>query len=684
MTDPHLRHRFATACVCPYVDLVRQILEAPPHLGSVRWVSVDGPSGAGKTTIAQRLSDALGAAGATVEQVHVDDLLDGWDDLVTFWPRLERQVLTPLANGLSGRYRRYNWRSARFDEQWWPVDVPDVLIVEGVSSARAAAADRLALAVMVVAESGVRLLRTLRRDGAHLRPRLIRWMRDEDRHFAGDDTLRRVDVIIDGDPNVAHDHSREFIRLRSRDAVSGDAHVGSPVMALTQQQHDRLRSAVAAAMPGVRADLERLVRIPSVAFPGFDHGEVDRSAEAVAQLLRDAGVPDVRIVRAGGQPAVIGRRPGPPGAPTVLLYAHHDVQPVGDRGAWLSEPFVATERDGRLYGRGAADDKAGVMAHIAALRALGDDLPVGVTFFIEGEEEFGSESLQNLIEAHHDDLAADVIVIADSANWDVGVPALTTSLRGLLNCFVEVRTLDHAVHSGMFGGAVPDALTALCRLIASLHDESGDVAVAGLVSNSAAALDYPIERFRRESGLADGVEPIGTGSIVERLWTRPAIAVLGIDAPPTGQAPNALVPTAKAKISVRIAPGDSPDKVFAALDSHLHNNAPWGAQVTVTTEQSGDPCVLDATGPAYDAVRAAFTAAWGSVEPVEIGIGGSIPFIATFQTLFPDAAIIVTGVEDPDSRAHGPNESLHLAEFERVCLGETLFLANLGRLSAGA
>jgi acetylornithine deacetylase/succinyl-diaminopimelate desuccinylase-like protein len=447
-------------------------------------------------------------------------------------------------------------------------------------------------------------------------------------------------------------------------------------MSLTEEQ---VRAAVVAQMPGVRADLENLVRIPGIAFDGFDFAEVERSAQAVAELLRGVGL-TVEIARAGGQPAVIGRRPAPPGAPTVLLYAHHDVQPIGDRTAWLSEPFEPTERDGRLYGRGCADDKAGVMAHVAALRAFGDDLPVGVVVFVEGEEEFGSDSLEELLRVHRDKLAADVIVIADSGNWDIGQPALTTSLRGIVNSFVEVRTGSHAVHSGMFGGAMPDALMTLSRLLATLHDDTGEVAVAGLVRKPAAELDYPLDRARSESGLLDGVEFIGTGRLVDRIWTKPAINILGIDAPTTAGAPNAIVPVAKAKISVRIAPGDDPKTAFLALQAHLERNAPWGARVTLTLEHDGAPCVIDTTGPAYDAARAAFASAWDGTSPVDMGVGGSIPFIATFQELFPGASILVTGVEDPDSRAHGPNESLHLAEFERVCLGEALLLLNVAEM----
>jgi acetylornithine deacetylase/succinyl-diaminopimelate desuccinylase-like protein len=442
---------------------------------------------------------------------------------------------------------------------------------------------------------------------------------------------------------------------------------------------EEIRAAIARELPGVRQDLERLVRIPSIAFPGYDHSEVERSAEAVAELLRGAGMPDVQIVRSGGLPAVIGRRPGPDGAPTVLLYAHHDVQPTGDVKQWDSDPFEATERDGRLYGRGVADDKAGVMVHLAALRAFGDNLPVGVVVFVEGEEEFGSESLGDLLREHRDGIAADVIVIADSGNWEIGVPALTTGLRGIVNGFVEVRTAARAVHSGMFGGAVPDALMALAHLITSLHDGNGDVAVPGLVTGVSAPLDLPEARFRQEAGVLDTVGLIGTGPLVERLWTRPAISILGIDAPPAENAPNAIVPVARAKFSVRVAPGDSAQLVFDSVARHLKRHAPWGAQVTVTLEQLGEPCSIDATGPAYDAARAAFAEAWDH-EPVDIGIGGSIPFIATFQELFPKASILVTGVEDPHGNAHGPNESLHLGEFERACVAEALLLEKLAGL----
>jgi acetylornithine deacetylase/succinyl-diaminopimelate desuccinylase-like protein len=302
---------------------------------------------------------------------------------------------------------------------------------------------------------------------------------------------------------------------------------------------------------------------------------------------------------------------------------------------------------------------------------------VGVTVLVEGEEEIGSPTLEAFLAAHRETLRADVIVIADSANWDIGHPALTTGLRGMVNAYVEVRTLDRAIHSGMFGGAVPDALTTLCRLLATLHDDSGDVAVEGLCRSEASPLDYPEDRFRAEAGVVDGVALTGTGRLVDRVWARPAISVLGVDAPRTSEAPNALVPVARAKVSLRIAPGDRWRSAYEALERHLRNHVPWGAQLTVTLEQGGEPCVIDATGPAYDAARTAFAEAWDGVAPVDIGIGGSIPFIATFQELFPKAEILVTGVEDPHAGAHGPNESLHLGEFARVCLAEALLLAGL-------
>jgi acetylornithine deacetylase/succinyl-diaminopimelate desuccinylase-like protein len=441
-----------------------------------------------------------------------------------------------------------------------------------------------------------------------------------------------------------------------------------------------LREAVQQVLASVRSDLEALVRIPSVSADPALKEEVRRSAEATAELFRAEGFDVAILSSGGGAPAVVAKKPAPAGAPTVLLYAHHDVQPVGERTAWESEPFEPTERGERLYGRGAADDKAGIAAHLAAVRALGGDLPVGVTVFVEGEEEVGSPTLESFLAEHRETLAADVIVIADSTNWDVGLPALTTTLRGNVDVFVDVATLDHGVHSGMWGGLVPDAVMAMVRLLSTLHDDEGNVAVEGLVSGPASDVDYPEERIRAESSLLDGVSLIGSGSAVERLWTKPSISIIGFDATRTAEASNTLIPSVRAKVSLRVAPGDDATAALDKLVQHLEQNAPWGAQVTVTPgRESGQPGVIDAQGPVYDAARAAFRDAWDGVDPVDIGVGGSIPFIASFQKAFPEAAVLVTGVEDPDTRAHGANEGLHLAEFERVCLAETLLLHSLGR-----
>ncbi|TQJ10672.1 dipeptidase [Lapillicoccus jejuensis] len=454
----------------------------------------------------------------------------------------------------------------------------------------------------------------------------------------------------------------------------------------TRPTHDVLSPAeiaavkerVTALMPAVRADLEALVRIPSVSLGSFDQAHVDASAEAVAALLAAEGL-DVEIVREGGRPAVIAHADGPEGSPTVMLYAHHDVQPPGRDEDWASPPFEPTERDGRLYGRGAADDKAGVMAHVAALRAHDGSLPVGVTVFVEGEEEVGSDSLLTILDKHGERLRADAIVLADSGNWDIGEPALTTTLRGMIRVVVRVTTLDHGVHSGMFGGAVPDAVTTLIRLLATLHDEQGDLAVAGLKAGSAAPLDYDEDRLRAESGLLDGVSTIGTGPILDRLWTKPSATTIGFNAPSVETASNTLVPTASAKVSMRIAPDEDPQDAYRLLRDHLERHVPWGARLEVTLDDEGPGFSADADGPVYDQARAAFADAWG-VQPVDIGVGGSIPFVAHFAAKFPDAGILVTGVEDPDSRAHGADESLHLGEFERVCQAEALLLARLGAL----
>lgn len=440
-----------------------------------------------------------------------------------------------------------------------------------------------------------------------------------------------------------------------------------------------LRDRVQTLFPALVSELEALVRIPSVSAPAFDQENVEASARSVVALLQSAGVSDAAVRRVpDGRPAVIGHIPAPEGAPTVLLYAHHDVQPPGDRQHWDTEPFEPVRLGDRLYGRGAADDKAGIIAHVGALRALAGQPGVGVTLFVEGEEEVGSPTFGEFLREYREDLRADVIVVADSANWQVGVPALTTSLRGLVTVDVSVRIGTHAVHSGMFGGPVLDALTVLSRLIATLHDEEGNVAVAGLTSAPDPIVDYAEADLRRDAGVLNGVRLAGSGPLTARLWTKPALSVIGIDAPSTALSSNTIQPVATARLSLRIAPGQEPQAAEDALRAHLVGHAPFGAQVSVERgENNGRAFQTPPDAPAMAIARAAFHDAWG-VAPVDVGIGGSIPFTADLTEVFPEATILVTGVEDPDSRAHGANESVHLGELEKVVLAEALLLTRLG------
>lgn len=451
---------------------------------------------------------------------------------------------------------------------------------------------------------------------------------------------------------------------------------------------DAVREAALSAVPAALADLGALVRIPSVAFPGFERAEVERSAAAVKGLLDGLGIFDSVQVKTAtvattgveGMPAVLASRAPRNGRPTILLYAHHDVQPVGDESLWESPPFEPTVRDGRLYGRGAADDKAGVMAHVGALRALtevlGTDFDLGVNLFIEGEEEAGSASFAQFLSDNAEALRADVIVVADSGNWDAATPALTVSLRGNARFTLTVKTLDHASHSGMFGGAVPDAMLATIRLLATLWDDDGAVAVAGLAERDAETPAYTEDTLRSEAALPAGVDPIGRGNILSRIWNKPTVTVTGIDAPSVRNASNTLTPEVSVVISSRVAPGQPAQDAYAALEAHLRAHAPFGAELTFRDVDCGDSFLVDTSGWAVAQARAALASGYG-VEPVDIGVGGSIPFIADLVREFPAAQILVTGVEDPHARAHSPNESLHLDTFRHALLSEALLLESL-------
>jgi len=452
----------------------------------------------------------------------------------------------------------------------------------------------------------------------------------------------------------------------------------------------RLLEAAESGIPAALADLGRLVRIQGIAWPAFDQEQLQLSARAIADLAEGTGVFDeVRILTAPipgtdehGQPAILATRAARNGRPTVMLYAHHDVQPPGDEALWETPPFEPTVRDGRLYGRGAADDKAGVMAHIASLRALrevaGDDLDLGIVLFIEGEEEFGSRSFGSFLAENAEAMRSDVIVVADSGNWDSETPAVTVSLRGNAKFHLTVRTLAHASHSGMFGGAVPDAMLATIKLLSTLWDDQGAVAVEGLAAREAETPDYAETTLRDEAGLPEGVSPIGEGTILSRIWNKPSITVTGIDFTSVEAASNTLSPEVTVVVSARVAPGQDATEAYAAIESHLRAHAPFGAELTFSETDLGDGFLVDTSGWAVADARAAMRDGYGK-DPVDLGIGGSIPFISDLVRQFPGAQILVTGVEDPHSRAHSPNESLHLETFRNAVRSEALLL---GRINA--
>ena len=425
-------------------------------------------------------------------------------------------------------------------------------------------------------------------------------------------------------------------------------------------------------------DLARFVAVRSVSADPGRVGEVERSADAVAAAFREVGVDATVATAAGGLPAVVGRLAGPPEAPTVLLYAHHDVQPVGDPGAWRSDPFTLTARNGRLYGRGTADDKGGVALHLEAIRALGPEPPVSVAVLVEGEEEVGSPTLAALLADHADLARADVVLAPDAVNAGPLAPTLTVSLRGILNVLVTVRTADRRAHSGIFGGAVPDALGALIRLLATLTDSDGAVTIGGLHPGVDAGNGPDAADVRADSGLSPDVEFVGRGSLGERLWNGPAVTITGIDAPAAAGAANVLVPVARAAVSVRLAPEDDPVRALHALTKHLHAHAPWGAAVKLEAVASGRGWRATTGSPRWALAREALGGAFGSPASL-VGVGGSIPFVATLAGLNPEADVLVTAVQDPRSRAHAANESVTTATLVAATRAEVQMLRSLGR-----
>ncbi|MFC1401449.1 MULTISPECIES: dipeptidase [Streptacidiphilus] len=439
---------------------------------------------------------------------------------------------------------------------------------------------------------------------------------------------------------------------------------------------DDLAERIAALMPRAQADLAELVAIPSVADPRqYPPEECRRAAQWVADAFTEAGLHDVHLaLTPDGSHAVLGHRPAPPGAPTVLLYCHYDVQPPLDEDAWTSPPFRLTERDGRWYGRGAADCKGNIVMHLTALRALGEDLPVGVKLVAEGSEEQGTGGLEQYVPGHIDELLADVLLIADTGNAAVGVPTATTSLRGVANLVVTVSTLRGDVHSGMFGGAAPDALAALIRILDSLRGPQGGTVIKGLdCTGSWSGEGYDEEQFRADAGVLDGVSLIGGGTVADRLWARPAVTVLGIDCPPVVGSAAAVPATARARVSLRVPPGTDPEAALQALTAHLRTAAPWGARVEVERESTGSPFSATTSGPAYAALDRAAREVYG--KPLAyVGQGGSIPLCNVLARTYPEAEIVLMGVEEPLCAIHAPDESVDPTEIQRMAQVEAEFL----------
>ncbi|MEV6861592.1 M20/M25/M40 family metallo-hydrolase [Streptosporangium subroseum] len=441
---------------------------------------------------------------------------------------------------------------------------------------------------------------------------------------------------------------------------------------------DELEGAVAAGMPQAIQDLKRLASIPSIAFPGHPEEAVYAAAAMTEELLRSAGLPHVRQIPVEGSfPAVYAEAPAPPGAPTVLLYAHYDVQPPGDPALWRTPAFEPTEIDGSIYGRGVADDKSGVISHVAALRAFRGRFPVGVKVIIEGQEEYAGERLEAFVAQNPELVRADAIVVADTGNPRVGDPSVTTSLRGMGAFTVEVRTLKESLHSGSFGGAAPDALAALIRMLAALHDDHGDIRVPGLPRGNFLGSGPSEEDFRATAGVLNDVSLVGSGSLADRLWASYAITVTGLDVPTVSGAINAVQAVARARVTVRVPPAGDPKTTVNAVVDFLHQVAPWGAQVSVSDYTLGTGYLADTGGAARTALNRAMERAYGR-PPRDVGAGGSIPLVSTFVKQFPAATILLFGAEDDDAAIHAPNERVNLEELRRTATTEALFLQEYG------
>ena len=441
---------------------------------------------------------------------------------------------------------------------------------------------------------------------------------------------------------------------------------------------DDARGKVAAMMPELLTDLEALTRLASIAFPGYPPEPVHQMAEKTIGVMRDAGFANAQLQAVpDGYPPIYATVPGPEGSPTVMLYAHYDVQPAPPEQHWSSDPWTPTRKDdGRLYGRGISDDKSGLVIHAGTLKAFDGKPPCHVKLVVEGMEETNS-NLEAFVEAHPDLFQCDVFVIADMGNLKAGEPTLTTTLRGDVACVVTVRTLQHALHSGIFGGPTPDAMMALARLLATLHDADGNVAVDGVTSFDWDGLDFAEADLRAGADLAGGVQVIGTGTIGSRLWSKPSINAIGIDMTSIDGSSNVLIPEARAKLSMRIVPDSDPESELDALVRHLETHAPWGAQVTVERTKAAAPFRAATDGPAYAAARRALAEAYGSPAG-EAGSGGSIPLLQTLQSVAPNAEFILWGAEDTaKARIHASDESVDPAEIEAMILAQVRLIQDL-------
>jgi acetylornithine deacetylase/succinyl-diaminopimelate desuccinylase-like protein len=443
-------------------------------------------------------------------------------------------------------------------------------------------------------------------------------------------------------------------------------------------QASEIRTKTAGMMPGLLADLERLVGIPSVAFPGYPPEPVGQMANEALRLFREAGFSNAELQEVpAGYPPVYGELPGPDGAPTVMLYAHYDVQPAPLEQGWTSDPWTATRKaDGRIYGRGAADDKGGLVVHLGTLRLFDGKPPCTVKLILEGMEETDS-NLEAFVEANPELFACDLFVVCDMGNLRVGEPTLTTTLRGEVVCVVTLRTLAHPLHSGEFGGPAPDAMMALARLLATLHDQEGNVAVDGVSSFAWDGADLSAEEFQASADLLTGVRLTGSGSVGARLWSRPSVSAIGIDMTSIAGSSNVLVPEARAKLSMRIVPGSDPERELDALVGHLESHAPWGAQVKVERVDAAPPFRCATDGPGYAAARRALEEAYGK-PPGEAGSGGSIPLLQTLQKIAPNAEFILWGPEDlAAARIHASDESVDPSEIERMIVAQAFLLEGL-------